>query len=410
MSTSAQSGITAEWELLCASVAPQRDAPKIHEIMERPLDWTALLARAQEHGVLPLLASTLEKARQLDGLPVACRESLAALRRAHLMFTLSLTAEFFRLSDSFKAAGLNVIAVKGPVLATLAFGDPGLRQYSDVDLLVRHCDVLGAARVMEDCGFVSELPLEAAAQRIPGQFLFVREQTRAIVELHTERTLRYFPQPIPVEAFFARQVSISLDGRTVPALCPEDTLVFICVHGSKHFWERLLWIADVAGLLARQTAFDWARAFDVARKTGTERMVRLGLCLAMEMLCAPVPSHVADEVRSDVTALQLSGEIRRHLASGEAAQGAFHRAMMRMQMCGGFLRSARYLLRLLLTPTEEDWGGSRPGSLSGWLDAMRRPLRLARKYRADSGSPEKRNPLPENAESKPATKRKKARA
>jgi hypothetical protein len=276
---------------------------------------------------------------------------------------------------------------------------------------VRHCDVLGAARVMKDCGFVSELPLEGAAQRIPGQFLFVREQTRAIVELHTERTLRYFPRPIPVEAFFARQVSISLDGRTVPALCPEDTLVFICVHGSKHFWERLLWIADVAGLLAQQAAFDWARAFDVARETGTERMVRLGLCLAMEMLCAPVPSHVAEEVRSDVTALQLSGEIRRHLASGEeAAKGACHRAMMRTQMCGGFLRSARYLLRLLLTPTEEDWGGSRPGSRSGLLDALRRPLRLARKYRADSRSPEKPKLPPEDAESEPATKRKKARA
>jgi len=38
----------------------------------------------------------------------------------------------------------------------------------------------------------------------------------------------------------------------------EDELVLICIHGAKHFWERLMWIADVAALISRQTAINWS--------------------------------------------------------------------------------------------------------------------------------------------------------
>ena len=40
-----------------------------------------------------------------------------------------------------------------------------------------------------------------------------------------------------------------MDGRDVPALSLEDELVLICVHGAKHFWERLMWTADIAAMV-----------------------------------------------------------------------------------------------------------------------------------------------------------------
>ncbi len=39
-----------------------------------------------------------------------------------------------------------------------------------------------------------------------------------IVELHTERTMRYFPRPLPIEKFFERRSFVELDGREIPAL------------------------------------------------------------------------------------------------------------------------------------------------------------------------------------------------
>jgi hypothetical protein len=49
-------------------------------------------------------------------------------------------------------------------------------------------------------------------------------------------------------------------------------------------------------------------------------------------------------------------------------------------MRGGLLAAPAYLLRLSFSPTEEDWQTGGQISPSGFLAAVRRPFRLARKY------------------------------
>jgi hypothetical protein len=49
-------------------------------------------------------------------------------------------------------------------------------------------------------------------------------------------------------------------------------------------------------------------------------------------------------------------------------------------MRGGLLAAPAYLLRLSLSPTEEDWQAGGEISDNRLLDTLRRPFRLARKY------------------------------
>jgi len=49
-------------------------------------------------------------------------------------------------------------------------------------------------------------------------------------------------------------------------------------------------------------------------------------------------------------------------------------------MRGGLLPGAAYLLRLSLSPTEEDWSPGKEGNRSALVEAISRPLRLARKH------------------------------
>jgi hypothetical protein len=51
-----------------------------------------------------------------------------------------------------------------------------------------------------------------------------------------------------------------------------------------------------------------------------------------------------------------------------------------MRMRGGFLAGPAYLIRLSLSPTEEDWQESGRLSQNRLLDVLRRPFRLARKH------------------------------
>jgi hypothetical protein len=241
---------------------------------------------------------------------------------------------------------------------------------------------------MMAAGYQAAVPLSAIdAGRIPGQYLFSKPDSKLLVELHNDLTLRYFPRPLPIEEFFARQVRVRLDAHEAPALSVEDELVLICIHGAKHFWERLIWIADVAALVSRQSSMDWERAAESAKAVGAERMLHTGLRLATDLLKVQLPEKVSATVQSDAAAAKLVERILTWLpAAGNAPPGLFERAAFRLRMCGGLTSAPAYLVRLLLSPTEEDWQEGSEESRHRFLEVLRRPFRLARKYGRDNKS------------------------
>jgi hypothetical protein len=373
-----------EWSVLLECASPGCDPRRLAGLL-RAVDWVRLLALAEEHGVEGHLAATL---RELQGalVPPEIRQTLADRKRARNFFTLRLTAELFRVLEDFTSAGIGALVVKGPVLAMQAYGDPAIRSYGDLDLLVRQRDIRRATELMSAAGFVPAVPLSAIdAGKIPGQYLFSKPDSKLIVELHNDHTLRYFPRPLPLEEFFARQIRVRVDARDVPALSVEDELVLICIHGAKHFWERLMWIADVAALVSRQTGIDWERVADSARALGADRMLRAGLRLASDLLKTKLPGKVQVAVQADVVAARLAKQCCQWLpAAGNAPPSLFVRAAFRLRMRGGLLAAPAYLLRLSFSPTEEDWKDDGEGSRRKFLDVVRRPFRLARKYGRDS--------------------------
>src|SRR5260370_40052805 len=106
-----------------------------------------------------------------------------------------------------------------------------MRACGDLDLLVRQRDIRRATELRIAAGYDAAVPLSAIdAGKIPGQYLFSRPDSKLIVELHNDLTLRYFPRRLPLEDFFARQIRGPLDAHEATALSVEDQLVLICIH------------------------------------------------------------------------------------------------------------------------------------------------------------------------------------
>ena len=366
---------------MCAS--PSTTSARIKETLSADLNWNVLLELGEEHGVLGLLASCLQQSG-FAGVPSASREKLQSRMRALHLFALSMTAELFRILQDSSASDIETVLVKGPLVSLLAFGDPAVRSYVDLDLLVRHADILAASYRMIELGFEPDIPLDIIkAGKIPGEYLFKRPGTLQIVELHTERTFRYYPRAMPLETLLARQRRVPLDGREIPALSLEDEFVLNAIHGAKHFWERLMWVADIAAIVVRHSEIDWAKARQSAEVVGAGRMLRVALQLAAILLQVPMPEQMAEEVRSDSTASHLCSQVARWLpGAGYDPPVLKERAIFRMRMRGG-LAGAAYLLRLSFSPTEEDWVEGAEGQRSGFWDSIKRPLRLFRKYRSN---------------------------
>ena len=383
MSSSPLSGnasFSSEWYVLLECASPAHDPPRLTGLLGS-VDWDRLLVVAEEHGVTGHLAARIREVAEAL-VPQEIRQALIDRQRAQILSSLRLTAELFRLLELFTAEGIGALVVKGPVLAMQAYGDPAIRNYGDLDLLVRQRDIRRATELMSAGGYVAAVSLSAIdAGKIPGQYLFSKLDSKLIVELHNDCTLRYFPRRLPLEDFFMRQIRVRVDGHDAPALSVEDELVLICIHGAKHFWERLMWIADVAALVIRQTGIDWERVADSARAVGAERMLHTGLRLASDLLQARLPDKVQAAVRADTAATRLAEQARKWLsAAGYAPPALFERAMFRLRMRGGLVAAPAYLLRLSFSPTEEDWRDG-PEANRHWLfGALCRPIRLARKY------------------------------
>jgi hypothetical protein len=372
-----------EWAALLQCTSARSDLLKLSALLHE-VSWPALVTLAEAHGVTSRLASAVTQLRE-NLVPQEFGHKLRQIQRAQVLSALQMTAELFRLVEQFRDAGLDIVLVKGPTLALRAYGDTGAREYSDLDFLVRQQDILRATELMISAGYQPEIPVEALSpQRIPGQYLFVRIAAPLLVEFHTERTMRYFPLGLPIEEFFARRQYVTVDGYRIPALAIEDELLLICIHGSKHLWDRLSLVADVAAFVTRQTSLNWERTFATARAVGAERMLHTGLLLAGNLLGAVLPQNVQARLQSDRSASHLAAKIATWLPSaGQTPPGLFARALYRVRMRGSLVSGLPYLLRLTFSPTQEDWSAGMENERDGRFAALRRPVRLAKKYRGE---------------------------
>jgi Uncharacterised nucleotidyltransferase len=371
---------SAEWRTLLDCANPNVTLLALRQEQASSLDWPKLLELATDQGLLPLLTQKLSHADP-GIVPPEAQMTLKSSFREQMVFDLRMLAELYRILDRFAAQGITAMATKGPVLAHRCYGFSFARQYTDLDLVLRDAEVLRATESLISLGYDARVPPSAIrANRPAGEYAFTQLSTKLLVELHTEKTFRYHPKPLAIEKLLSRKASVRLGEQDVPALSTEDELLLISIHGAKHFWERLLWIADVAALVAHNP-IDWDRLAAIARAVDAQLMLRLALLLAGNVANATLPDAVRKDAESDAGAARLAKQVADRLPHvDEHPLGLFHRALFRIKMRGGGIPGLTYFLRLSLSPTEEDWLAHSENGKQSAVSAIARPFRLARKY------------------------------
>jgi len=147
----------------------------------------------------------------------------------------------------------------------------------------------------------------------------------------------------------------------------------LAVHGTKHLWERLGWVTDIAELLRSGPRLEWVRLWKQAEASGSGRMLAVALGLAAELLDAPVPADALMRATADPRVRLLIDEVERNLSRSRISlwrEGRFHiRAHDRR------IDRWRYLFRFVLGTTPGDWAVVR---LPRPLFPLYRVVRLAR--------------------------------
>jgi hypothetical protein len=371
--------------LLCAAHTSldEKAAARLRTLLGGALDWEYVVRQVVWHRVLPLLHRNLQ-ALAWEGVPGDVRVRLHGAAKATAARNLLLSRELCRVIDCLEGKGIPVIAYKGPTLGLLAYGNLGLRPFSDLDLLVPGRLLPAARDALLARGYRLALPLtpaqEASYVRSIGQLPLVGPDGSTLVELHSRLLPRGFHFPLTA-ASPRRSHLVTLHGRAVRTLDPELLLLLLCSHGAKHLWAYLGWICDIAELVRADAGFDWTRLLHQARQLRCERMVLLGLYLASTLLGSVLPAGVRAHVEADGRVPALGAEVRRVLFTGSDPQTASLRSVwfhlrVRDRMTDGVGNA----LEMAFAPTLADWTALRlPPALSP-LYYVVRAVRLARHY------------------------------
>lgn len=372
--------------LHCARVAREAgEKPFIMPAGYATIDWERVFALAKENRVLPLVYRTLSRCCSA---PVP-EDVLERMKKRCLRVcadNLRLVALLHEVFARFAEQGISVLAMKGPVFTASVYGDVGLRSYGDLDLLIARADLRRAIETLLAVGFHKDIELgqEQYEKLVATGHHAVLERNGDLVELHWELTGRYCPRGVEYGDVSARAVSVMVGGRGVPTLGADDALLYLCVHGSRHYWLQLDAVCCVNELLATSPDLDWDAVCRRAERWGAMHMLLLGVHLAGRLLDAAVPDRLARRFSQHGGLVAVSDWCIRSMFSPDPRHREDPRYADYVRYQRALMERKRDWLRLcakpLLCPTHSDWQWLRPPADLAGLLMFVRPLRLAQKY------------------------------
>ena len=279
------------------SIHPDEEAVlRIRQRVERGLDWSELLRIAIPHGVLPLLSHNLS-VHAASVVPPVTLAQLQLFGKSVAERNREQSLELVKLVSAFSRVGIRVISFKGPALAISSYGDISLRESHDLDLWV---DPLQLARANEwfcEAGYhplkhVKGAPREVSdPSEADGEFSSPNRSVLVEVRAHLEQTENSYFDP-PFEQAWSRRRLAFLEGFDIPVLGIEDLILGLAVHGSKHAWRRLNWIADIAGLIYAHPEIDWGGMSLRAGEWRCRRQLLTAVTLASSLYSVELPPLV----------------------------------------------------------------------------------------------------------------------
>lgn len=326
----------------------------LEDFKTQEIDWDYLLGEMLHHGLFLIIYPVL-KGSGNHLLPESVKTKYTRTAHSFTTKSMRLSAELIRVCDALAACRIPNVPFKGPTLSQNIYGKTDLRIFGDLDVLVRKDDVEGALRCLAEIGFSPLLRFDKDQLQKYLRYEDDLQLTNAagtLLEMHWETTGRYAEKPVDYEYLEPRLVSLEFHGRTVAQFGTEDLLVYLCLHGARHCWERLEWLASVAKLLAGDAIAEYGTVLEIAEKIGCRRIVLHSLHLAGEVFSIRLPAIVQKSISKDVVLSRLpensfkkSFLFHRSGQSGKASPTGHRFRLMQLRLRDSWPDICTYLFR-----------------------------------------------------------------
>ncbi len=367
----------------CKSESTTVDIEKIREQISNyeSAKLSDLFTLARVHGILPLVYHTVQT-HLVDLIP---EENLAALKRNYMstvVRNMSMTAELIRLLGLLNSSGIQALAIKGPALAQFAYEDITLREYSDLDILIKRKDARKATSQLIKDNYIPEIVLpEDITDAFIGSVNVIGLSKDIRVEVHWELLSNNYAIYWQEDILWSSTDTTFINGLSVPIPAYRTHLLYLCAHGAKHLFERLEWICDIDRLIRMRSDLDWQSLFSDAQTQGTERILMLGLYISHSLLDSPLPEQILNRIVNDSTVAELGENvIDTSFTSSNRPRKSYSTFRLLWRMREKLADRIRFAYRAMFSPKIDDFHYIKlPRSLL-FLYPIIRPIRLLLKY------------------------------
>ena len=195
-------------------------------------------------------------------------------------YNMLLTSELIKIMKILEENDIKAIAFKGPTLAQLAYGDITLRQYADLDVLVEKEEIFKIENLLKN---KYKRALKITSSQEDTWFKYAHDlglihENGVNIEVHWLMFDSNHPINLSKIDFFKESVKTKINNVNINTISNEKFLVYLCIHGSKHLYERIEWVCDIDRFIKTQK-IDWNKVEDIIENDNSKRFFLLGLFL-----------------------------------------------------------------------------------------------------------------------------------
>lgn len=220
---------------LCRLSFSEKQKKNIHVHVKKITDIDKFVYLANEHGIIALVYHNLKETGAGDLLP---EEKMTSLANSNLKslgrntFLYNIIEEVLGL---FKQAKIKAVLLKGMALELSVYGNKGLRQMNDIDILVPYKQCMEARRILLNNGFHS-IPLKSPLYNLIlpyyGKHLPELIKGGVFVEIHHE--LFSGADNVLTEKTITNSTEISFNKSSVFIPPVREFFLYLVKHLDKH--------------------------------------------------------------------------------------------------------------------------------------------------------------------------------
>jgi len=353
-----------------AQVRSQQQSGKTTSIHHQ---WGQLARRVIERQAAPLVLHRLRTCELTHLLPPSVISLWEKAAWKTLSRKLLLSDEFVRVARAFTGAGIQFIPMKGICLSEELYPSPGMRQFSDIDILVHEADSDAAVAELhqmgyKEAGIAAELPpdvhaLSDASHRPP----LVRKGI--MVEIHTRVHRRREDWQVDHDDLWRTAVETRLYGQPVKVFSRTYQLLTVAIHHDKHFREgkfQMTGYYDMVHMLRQWSSeIEWEELLRLCDEARCAPAVLTHLALIAHYAGVEVPEQVQQHAAYRYSKAQAA-TFEEGLATGKAHQLLTMGSLNPVTKIVGWRNKLRYVWFYLFPPVSflmKQYGLSRRGQV-----------------------------------------------